>query len=89
MLKLGFVIGTRPETIKCALPIIEIRKDERFDPILISTGQHDEMLYSTLSVAAADFNQDGKLDFATIAYSVPNHFVAKQARIVVHLNQIK
>ncbi|CDH31611.1 hypothetical protein [Xenorhabdus bovienii] len=30
-----------------------------------------------------------KLDFATIAYSVPNYFVAKQARIVVHLNQIK
>ncbi|CBJ79529.1 hypothetical protein XBJ2_130072 [Xenorhabdus bovienii str. Jollieti] len=66
-----------------------MRKDEHFDPILISTGQHDEMLYFTLSVAAADFNQDGKFDFATIAYSVPNYFVAKQARIVVHINQIK
>ncbi|MDE9533317.1 hypothetical protein [Xenorhabdus bovienii] len=44
---------------------------------------------SVARIAAADFNQDGKLDFATIAYSVPNYFVAKQARIVVHLNQIK
>ncbi|OTA17921.1 hypothetical protein Xvie_00599 [Xenorhabdus vietnamensis] len=44
---------------------------------------------SVARIAVADFNQNGKLDFATIAYSVPNYFVAKQARIVVHLNQIK
>ncbi|OTA17919.1 UDP-N-acetylglucosamine 2-epimerase [Xenorhabdus vietnamensis] len=50
MLKIGFVIGTRPEAIKCAIPIIKMRQDERFDPIIISTGQHDEMLHSTLSV---------------------------------------
>lgn len=43
---------------------------------------------SVARIAAADFNKDGRLDFATIAYSVPNYFVAKQARIVVHLNQI-
>lgn len=44
---------------------------------------------SVARIAVADFNQNGKLDFATIAYSVPNYFVAKQARIVLHLNQIK
>lgn len=43
---------------------------------------------SVARIAAADFTQNGYLDFATIAYSVPNYFVAKEARIVVHLNQI-
>jgi len=41
---------------------------------------------SVARIAVADFNDDGLLDFATIAYSVPNYFVAKQARIAVHLN---
>ncbi|CDH21780.1 putative UDP-N-acetylglucosamine 2-epimerase [Xenorhabdus bovienii str. kraussei Quebec] len=61
MLKLGFVIGTRPEAIKCALPIIEMRKDERFDPVLISTGQHNEMLHSTLSVFGITADADLKV----------------------------
>ncbi|TDD83195.1 non-hydrolyzing UDP-N-acetylglucosamine 2-epimerase [Actinomadura rubrisoli] len=42
------VLGTRPEAIKLALPIRALRKDPRFDPIVISTGQHREMLDATL-----------------------------------------
>ncbi|BCQ26872.1 hypothetical protein NK8_50560 [Caballeronia sp. NK8] len=41
---------------------------------------------SVARIAVADFNGDGRLDFATIAYSVPKYFVAKQARVAVHLN---
>ncbi len=41
---------------------------------------------SVARIAVADFNGDGRLDFATIAYSVPKYFVAKQARIAVHRN---
>lgn len=50
MLKIGYVIGTRPEAVKCAPPILAMAKDARFEPVLISTGQHSEMLYSALEV---------------------------------------
>jgi hypothetical protein len=42
---------------------------------------------SVARIAIADFSGDGRLDFATIAYSVPNYFIAKEARITVHLNK--
>lgn len=42
---------------------------------------------SVARVATADFNGDGRLDFATIAYSVQNYYVAKDARIMVYRNE--
>ncbi|WP_280529112.1 non-hydrolyzing UDP-N-acetylglucosamine 2-epimerase [Burkholderia perseverans] len=50
MLKVGYVIGTRPEAVKCAIPFMAMESDARFEPFLISTGQHAEMLYSALDV---------------------------------------
>ena len=44
---------------------------------------------SVARIATADFNGDGRLDFATIAYSVQNYYVAKDAKIVVHHNEIE
>lgn len=41
---------------------------------------------SVARIVVADFNGDGRLDFATIAYSVPKYFVAKQANIAIHIN---
>ena len=38
------VYGTRPEAIKLAPLILKLRADNRFDTIVISTGQHKEML---------------------------------------------
>ncbi len=38
---------------------------------------------SVARIAVADFTGDGRLDFATIAYSVQNYYVAKDAKIVV------
>ncbi len=43
-LKLAFVFGTRPEAIKLAVPILRAKYDSRFQPIVISTGQHREMM---------------------------------------------
>ena len=38
------VYGTRPEAIKIAPVVSALREDNRFEPVLISTGQHREML---------------------------------------------
>lgn len=38
------VYGTRPEAIKVAPVVASLKQDERFDPIVVSTGQHKEIL---------------------------------------------
>ncbi|MFC6087136.1 FG-GAP repeat domain-containing protein [Sphaerisporangium aureirubrum] len=43
---------------------------------------------SVARIAAADFNGDGRLDFATIAYSVQNYYVAKDAKLMLYRNAI-
>lgn len=43
---------------------------------------------SVARIAAADFNGDGRLDFATIAYSVQKYYVAKDAKLMVYRNEI-
>lgn len=49
-LKIHLIIGTRPEAIKMAPVYFALRDSEGLDPVLISTGQHREMLDSALSV---------------------------------------
>jgi FG-GAP-like repeat len=44
---------------------------------------------SVARIATADFDGDGRLDFATIAYSVQNYYVAKDAKIMVYRNGIE
>lgn len=44
---------------------------------------------SVARIAIADFKNRGTIDFATIAYSVPNYYVAKEAKIVVHYNEMQ
>ena len=41
---------------------------------------------SVARIALADFTGDGRLDFATIAYSVQNYYVAKDAKLVIFHN---
>ncbi|MEV5355849.1 VCBS repeat-containing protein [Streptomyces sp. NPDC052693] len=43
---------------------------------------------STARIAVGDFNGDGRLDFATIAYKVDKYFVAKDAKLSVFHNAI-
>jgi hypothetical protein len=42
---------------------------------------------SVARIAVGDFDGDGRLDFATIAYSVQNYYVAEDARITLHRNR--
>lgn len=49
MKKLLIVFGTRPEAIKLAPLILQAKKDPRFQVIVVSTGQHREMLKPILS----------------------------------------
>jgi UDP-N-acetylglucosamine 2-epimerase (non-hydrolysing) len=46
--KVDIVIGTRPEAIKMAPLIIELRRRENFSVRVISTGQHTDMLRQAL-----------------------------------------
>jgi hypothetical protein len=42
---------------------------------------------STARVVAGDFNGDGTLDFATIAYKVPHYYEAKDAKLMLYRNE--
>ncbi|RMG44016.1 MAG: UDP-N-acetylglucosamine 2-epimerase (non-hydrolyzing) [Candidatus Dadabacteria bacterium] len=54
-----FVIGTRPEAIKLAPLIYELKKpDSTIRPVIVSTGQHRSMLLETLSVLGCDVDYD-------------------------------
>lgn len=48
MRSVAVVLGTRPEAIKLAPVIQALQEDPRFDPVVISTGQHRQMLDDTL-----------------------------------------
>ena len=43
------VVGTRPEAIKMAPVILELRKDKEFNVTALSTGQHTDMLIQALN----------------------------------------
>jgi len=42
--KVAIILGTRPEAIKLVPIYLELKKNNHFEPILISTGQHASML---------------------------------------------
>ncbi|MEV6635132.1 hypothetical protein AB0M54_30715 [Actinoplanes sp. NPDC051470] len=43
---------------------------------------------SAARVVAADFNGDGTLDFASIAYKVPHYYEAQDAKLMVFRNEL-
>jgi len=50
MKKIRFIFGTRPEAIKCAPLIIELKKHpQQFDVTVLVTAQHREMLDQVIS----------------------------------------
>ncbi len=62
--KMMFVVGTRPDAIKTAPVVVEFRKySELVDTVLVSTGQHREMLWQALE--AFDLKADYDLDVMT------------------------
>ncbi|MBC7319976.1 UDP-N-acetylglucosamine 2-epimerase (non-hydrolyzing) [bacterium] len=58
--KIMFVFGTRPEVSKLAPVIFEARKEPNLETIIVSTGQHREMLDQMLSI----FNITPNIDLA-------------------------
>ncbi|KJK56981.1 non-hydrolyzing UDP-N-acetylglucosamine 2-epimerase [Saccharothrix sp. ST-888] len=48
MRSIAIVLGTRPEAIKLAPVIQALKDDPRFRPVVVSTGQHRQMLDETL-----------------------------------------
>lgn len=57
-IKAMVIFGTRPEAIKMAPLVKAMAKDDRFEAIVVSTGQHRQMLDQVLSVfdIAPDFD---------------------------------
>src|SRR3990172_7359859 len=49
MKRIGIILGTRPEAIKLIPVYKQLLLSKKIQPILISTGQHREMLNHTLS----------------------------------------
>src|ERR1051326_1307065 len=61
---IGVVFGTRPEAIKLAPVIRELQAhDHEFQPLLISTAQHRQMLDQVLEIF--DIRPDVDLDLMT------------------------
>lgn len=46
----AIVMGTRPEAVKLAPLVHELRRQGRFQPVVVSTGQHREMLRQALEL---------------------------------------
>jgi UDP-N-acetylglucosamine 2-epimerase (non-hydrolysing) len=57
-IKIFVVIGTRPEAIKMIPVFLELKKRQEFEPLIVATGQHRELLAQTLS----DFNLAPDID---------------------------
>jgi len=62
MRTIAMILGTRPEAIKCAPVIAALRESEFFNCVVISTGQHREMLNDTL----AEFDIVPDIDLAVM-----------------------
>lgn len=50
MQTIAIIVGTRPEAIKLAPVYLAFHESKRFRPVLVSTGQHQEMLSQTLEL---------------------------------------
>ncbi|MBX3418026.1 MAG: UDP-N-acetylglucosamine 2-epimerase (non-hydrolyzing) [Pirellulaceae bacterium] len=61
MKKVAVVVGTRPEAIKMAPVYLELKKSKTLQPLLLSTGQHQQMLEQALGAFGLTPDHDLKL----------------------------
>ncbi|MBQ7168931.1 MAG: UDP-N-acetylglucosamine 2-epimerase (non-hydrolyzing) [Synergistaceae bacterium] len=68
MRNIACVVGTRPEAIKMAPVILELRKDPELSVVVLATGQHTDMLKQALDDfgLTADFNLNIMRDRQTL-----------------------
>jgi len=67
--KIAIVVGTRPEVIKMAPVVFALRESKTLEPVLLSTGQHREMLDQAL--AAFDLTPDFDLGLMQPGQTLP------------------
>ena len=48
MKRIMTIFGTRPEAIKMAPLVLQLKKEEQLEPVVVVTAQHREMLDSVL-----------------------------------------
>ncbi len=58
LLKVLVILGTRPEAIKLAPVILELRKNPHTEPVVVATAQHREMLDQVLELFDIDPDYD-------------------------------
>lgn len=56
--KIAVVMGTRPEAIKLAPVIKALEKSDHFQSIVVSSGQHRDMLTQVVNVFGIEVNED-------------------------------
>lgn len=56
--RVAILMGTRPEAVKLAPVVRGLEQDERFDPIVVTTGQHREMLDQVAATFGLRFDLD-------------------------------
>ena len=61
MMKVLLIVGTRPEAIKMIPVYLELKKSKLLEPILLSTGQHREMLQQIFDFFQVQPDMDLKL----------------------------
>jgi UDP-N-acetylglucosamine 2-epimerase (non-hydrolysing) len=84
LIKILFLLGTRPEIIKLAPLIIQFKKYNNYDVIVCSTGQHKEMLYPLLSFFKIRLNYDLKImDSAKNLINLSSQLITKLNRIIL------
>ena len=52
------VVGTRPEAIKLAPVVLALHKEDRFEAVVVTTGQHRQMVNPILSMFGIDAHHD-------------------------------
>jgi UDP-N-acetylglucosamine 2-epimerase (non-hydrolysing) len=60
-IRVGCIVGTRPEVIKMAPVIKKLDKSTKYMPVVISTGQHRELLRESLNIFKIQPDYDLKI----------------------------
>jgi UDP-N-acetylglucosamine 2-epimerase (non-hydrolysing) len=80
MIKISFILGTRPEAIKLAPLILMLKERSEFEVNVCATGQHKEMLYQALDLFDIKVDEDLQL-------MKPNQdIMALNANALIHIS---
>lgn len=79
--RVAVLMGTRPEAIKLAPVIAALEADDRFEPLVVNTGQHRELIDQVISLFGLRVDRD-------LAVMQPNQTLASlTARLLTALDE--